>query len=217
MPVVNPLYVPRSELFEHYVLAVQLPAQYTLSGLLKIPNQMQSKKVVTYGEWVSVSATLGVTESIASAIFEAFTTYHMTREEKTGYVRDELSWKQSGQRSMWLRNRKVPLHQFLLFAFCQQYKVTTPTGTAWQAQPLPAELVRSKQADPEKVMKFVTQHLYHLLALIAPKYKVNYEQIQALGLLLAEVRDTTSQHELNSLELTMYTVQWYYCYTSLVP
>ena len=196
------LYAPRADLFEHYVIAVPLPAQYTLSGLLKVPNLLQSKKHLTYGEWVSVGgSTLGISEAVAGAIFELYCSYTMARDERMAHGRDELAWKQSGQRSAWLRSRKVPVHQFLLFAFCQQHKAGGASGTAWQAQPSAVDLIRARQAEHEKVVKFISQHLYHLLALVAPKYKVNFEQIQALGILLVELKESASPAELARMDL----------------
>ena len=191
-------YCPRVPLFESYVLGVPLPTQFTLSHLLKVPGALQSKKFVTHQEWLSVGgSTLGLSEPVAAAMFEAFCTYTMTADERLAHVREELAWAQSGQRSQWMRSRKVSLPPFLIFIFCQQYKAAAG-GSAWQARPSADDYLRAKPSEQERISVFVSQHLYHLLALIAPNYKVNYSHIQALGLILTEVSDTAPASEADS-------------------
>eukprot|EP00659_Diplonema_papillatum_P023321 gene23321-35711_t len=187
-------YHVKLELFEQYVLPVGLPTQFTLSTLLKVPNGSQSKTHISLGDWVVVSGTsLGLAESMSTALFESFCTYNMTQEEKLEHTRDELAWRQNGQRSTWLAQRQVPLPSFLLFVFCQQYSVPTASAFAHDVglQNGPAARDAALKAmcqQHEKVTGFVTQHLYHLLALLAPnKYKVNLEQVRAFGTILTEV------------------------------
>ena len=199
-------YSVRMELFESYVLSIPLPPQFTLSTLLKVPEGTQSSSHISFGEWISLAGNiLGLSESVAATLFELYCTYSLDSSSKIEHTRDELVWVDD-QRVTWLKNRTVPLPPFLLFVFCQQHHPPSAVGyshDAWQQTVNPNEglltgntsrdaTLNAMSHEHEHVSVFVTQHLYHLLALLAPnKYKVNYSQINALGILLTEGDRTT--------------------------
>eukprot|EP01064_Diplonema_japonicum_P036631 TRINITY_DN8308_c0_g1_i1.p1 TRINITY_DN8308_c0_g1~~TRINITY_DN8308_c0_g1_i1.p1 ORF type:complete len:512 (+),score=110.77 TRINITY_DN8308_c0_g1_i1:43-1578(+) len=197
------MYCVRVELFQQYVLPVSLPPKFTLSTLLKVPNAVQNKAVISYTDWVNISASsLGLSESVAGSIFELFCTYTMRAEEKLEHTRDELAWKANKQHAGWLADRTVPLPPFLLFVFCQQHHTPSNSASsqsAWQSvvcqtgSPNGDATLHAMAVDHEKMTTFVTQHLYHLLALLSPnKYKVNFAQVNTFGIVLKEIDTSTA-------------------------
>eukprot|EP01060_Flectonema_neradi_P011580 TRINITY_DN18635_c0_g1_i1.p1 TRINITY_DN18635_c0_g1~~TRINITY_DN18635_c0_g1_i1.p1 ORF type:complete len:512 (+),score=52.84 TRINITY_DN18635_c0_g1_i1:21-1556(+) len=200
-------YSVRMELFEGYVLSMPLPPQFTLSTLLKVPEGTQSATEISYGEWTSLAGSiLGLSEAVATTLFELYCTYTLDSAAKIDHTRDELAWGEE-QRGAWLKQRTVSLPPFLLFVFCQQHhppSAVSYSHDAWQQTVSPNDglltgntsrdaTLNAMSHEHEHVSVFVTQHLYHLLALLAPnKYKVNYSQINALGILLSEGDKMTS-------------------------
>eukprot|EP01063_Lacrimia_lanifica_P024181 TRINITY_DN32145_c0_g1_i1.p1 TRINITY_DN32145_c0_g1~~TRINITY_DN32145_c0_g1_i1.p1 ORF type:complete len:518 (+),score=174.96 TRINITY_DN32145_c0_g1_i1:83-1636(+) len=188
------VYCVRVELFEQYVLPISVPAQFTLSNLLKLSNQQPNQnKTLSYPEWVSIAgSSLGLSEGVAAAMFEAYCSYTMAAHDAMNHTRDELMWRQSGSVAEWRKERLVSLPHFLLFIFCQSYPAFSPTAvsSAWGSN-LPSQAaeghLKYRSTEHERICTFITQHLYHLLTLLAPKYKITSAQITALELVLTEV------------------------------